>query len=688
MTPATISSGLVPNPPPSTLIDHPTPEVIAPIAEVVAPKPAASTGSPSLTTVDQDEPSPKNNSEASSSSDVIPTFVHTATPNSEHVKLDTLGGILKNKAHLVARGYCQEEGIDFEESFAPVARLDAIRIFLTYAAHINMIVYQMDVKMAFLNALCVKKFMNSLKELWIPHCSSEDKAKIYSCDPVDNPMVEKSKLDEDTQGKVVDHTHYRGMISTLMYLTASRPNLTFIVCMCARYQAKPTERHLHVVKRIFKYLRGIVNRGLWYPKDSSIALTAYADADHADHNLPTMDLDSIKFQCTVITKALCLMRQQCLHSRSKHIDHQIPPSSKEQVENAIMDTSRAQQKALDDELVAPANRLKIWKSNLRLSSNLKSKEPTLQVVLDALKLTLFYKAFEITADVPEIYIFALISHKKFEDPPLEEEILSFITDLGHTGEIKFLSDVNVNHMHQPWRSSAAIINKCLSGKTTALESLRLSRAQILWGMYHNKNVDYVYLLWEDLVYQVENKNSKKNNDMYYPRFTKVIVDYFMAKDQAIPRRNKIFWHSARDDFMFTTIRVISKHQDTRMYGALLPQHLTNQAMLESEAYKTYHSFATGEKISKPKYVRNKADSQSSPKKKTAPTSKGSRVKSSAKKTKSDKKKQPATETKSKGLTVLSEVALSKAEQMKLATKRSKKDYHNSHASGSGDEVDI
>ncbi|GJR28568.1 hypothetical protein Tco_1104800 [Tanacetum coccineum] len=71
------------------------------------------------------------------------------------------------------------------------------------------------------------------------------------------------------------------MVGTLMYPTASRPNLIFAVCMCARYQAKPTEKHLHVVKRIFKYLRGTVNRGLWYPKDSSIALTAYADADHA-----------------------------------------------------------------------------------------------------------------------------------------------------------------------------------------------------------------------------------------------------------------------------------------------------------------------------------------------------------------------------------------------------------------------
>ncbi|GKD96677.1 hypothetical protein Tco_1380574 [Tanacetum coccineum] len=101
-----------------------------------------------------------------------------------------------------------------------------------------------------------------------------------SSDPVDTPMVEKLKLDEVTQGKAVDPTHYRGMIVTLMYLTASRLDLTFSVCMCAQYQVKPTEKHLYAIKRIFKYLRGTVNQGLWYLKDSSIALIAYANADH------------------------------------------------------------------------------------------------------------------------------------------------------------------------------------------------------------------------------------------------------------------------------------------------------------------------------------------------------------------------------------------------------------------------
>ncbi|GKD69075.1 hypothetical protein Tco_1323165 [Tanacetum coccineum] len=147
--------------------------------------------------------------------------------------------------------------------------------------------------------------------------------------------------------------------------------------------------------------------------------------------------------------------------------------------------------------------------------------------------------------------------------------------------------------------------------------------------------------------------------MYYPRFTKVIVDYFMTKGQGIPRRNKMFWHYARDDFMFTTVRVISKHQDTQVYGAILPQHLTNQAMLEFDAYMTYRAYATGEKTPKPKTTKKKADTESSPKTKST-----------------------------KAYKVLSEVALTKAQHMKIAIERSKIQTHSSHASGSGNGVDI
>ncbi|GKC25708.1 uncharacterized mitochondrial protein-like protein [Tanacetum coccineum] len=107
------------------------------------------------------------------------------------------------------------------------------------------------------------------------------KYAMLSTDTVDTPMVDKIKLDKDLQGKPVDPTHYRRVIGSLMYLTASRPDLVFAVCMCARYQAKPIEKHFHAVKRIFRYLKGTIDMGLWYSKDSSNTLIAYADTDHA-----------------------------------------------------------------------------------------------------------------------------------------------------------------------------------------------------------------------------------------------------------------------------------------------------------------------------------------------------------------------------------------------------------------------
>ena len=286
------------------------------------------------------------------------------------VKLDEHGDVLKNKARLVAKCYHQEEGIDFEESFAPVARIEAIRIFLAYAASHNMIVYQMDIKTAFLNGELkeevyvtqpegfvdperpnhvyrLKKALYGLKQApraWYdtlskflltngfskgvidPTLFTRDSGKhrllvqIYvddiifgstdpdecdkfskemsskfqmsmmgqmpfflglqvsqnpdgifinqskysteilkkfgfdSSDSVDTPMISSSKLDEDQTGVMVDQTKYRSMIGSLMYLTASRPDLLFAVCMCARYQSRPTKRHLEAVKRVFRYL--------------------------------------------------------------------------------------------------------------------------------------------------------------------------------------------------------------------------------------------------------------------------------------------------------------------------------------------------------------------------------------------------------------------------------------------------
>nr|GEW56149.1 hypothetical protein [Tanacetum cinerariifolium] len=440
MTPATISSVLVPNTHPSTpfvppsrtnwdilfqlvfdelltpppSVDHPAPKVIALIAEVVALEPAATTGSPPSTTVDQDAPSPSNSQttpktqspiipndvekdnhnlnvthmnndpffgilmfDQSSSTKIIHTIVHPdhqiSKHNSKWNKDYPLESIIGELARPVSTRlqlheqalfcYCDAflttiEPTRYKDALTQFcwikAILEAIRIFLAFAAHMNMVIYQMDMKTMFLNGNLREKVYvshpdrfvdtdnpndvyklkkalyglkqaprawydmlssfliskTSLKVQWILLFSSVGKARNYfwphisqsprgifinqskysleslkkygfeSCDPVDTLMVKKSKLDEDKEGKAVDPLHYRGMIGTLRYLIASRPALQFAICICAWYQARPIEKHIHTVKRIFRYLRGTVNQGLWYLKDSLISLIAFADADH------------------------------------------------------------------------------------------------------------------------------------------------------------------------------------------------------------------------------------------------------------------------------------------------------------------------------------------------------------------------------------------------------------------------
>nr|GFB58512.1 hypothetical protein [Tanacetum cinerariifolium] len=267
---------------------------------------------------------------------------------------------------------------------------------------------------------------------------------------------------------------------------------------------------------------------------------------------------------------------------------------------------------LDEALVPSTKRLRIGRSNFRLPSDIQSKESTLQVVYDVLRRCPFFQAFLVTADVPKIYMqefraTAIVHHhsirfkmnnKKhiinleifrdmlhvcprvpgqyFDVLPFEAEILEFLRSLRHSDEIRHLTDVNVNKLFQPWRSFGAVINKCLTRKSSDFDSFRLSQAQLLWELYHNRNIDYASLIWEDFVYQIEHKKQKKGIEMYYPRFTKVVIHHFMSKDLSIPRRNKINWHYVRDDNIFSTIKVVSRHQDTQQYGAILPIELTNE----------------------------------------------------------------------------------------------------------------
>nr|GEV93606.1 homeobox protein knotted-1-like LET6 isoform X1 [Tanacetum cinerariifolium] len=197
------------------------------------------------------------------------------------------------------------------------------------------------------------------------------------------------------------------------------------------------------------------------------------------------------------------------------------------------------------------------------------------------------------------------------------------------------------------------------------------------GLYYKRNFDFAYLMWEDFVYHVEHKDTKKSNEMYYPRFTKVIIHHFMSKDPSIPSRNKVNWNYVRDDHMFSTIKLVSRHQNTQQFGALLPIELTNEDIRNSNAYKEYYPVATGATPPKPKASVRKTKS-SSDTTITPPT-----VVAGPRLTTFKKGKQAAKASKAKSLYALSEVAMREAQQMKLATKRSLQQTYISQASGSG-----
>nr|GFA46543.1 hypothetical protein [Tanacetum cinerariifolium] len=301
-------------------------------------------------------------SEASSSGDIS----STKSPYIYKVKLDEYGDVLKNKARLVAKGYRQEEGINFEESYAPMARIEAIRIFIANAASFVDLdhpthVYRLkkalyglkqapqawyDTLLRFLldnsfskgavdSTLFTRKTGKHilLVQIYVDDiifASTDPKAHdMFSNEMIDTPMVDRLKLDEDLSGTPVDQTRFRSMVGSLMYLTTSRPDLIFAVCMCARYQDKPTKKHLEALKRVFRYLKGTINWGLWYPKDTAMALTAYADANHAG-------CQDTRRSTSGSAHAIALCCNNVQHSRSKHIDirhHFI----REQVERGVVE---------------------------------------------------------------------------------------------------------------------------------------------------------------------------------------------------------------------------------------------------------------------------------------------------------------------------------------------------------------
>ncbi|GJY53514.1 retrovirus-related pol polyprotein from transposon TNT 1-94 [Tanacetum coccineum] len=342
------------------------------------------------------------------------------------------------------RCYRKEKGIDFEESFAPVAQLEAICIFIAFAAHMNIVIYQMDVKTAFLNGI--------LRE-----------------------------------------------------------------------------------------------EGLWYLMDSCIALTAFVDADHAS--------------CQD-TRRIMSRSMQLLGDRLYVLLRPLAKTGRRRTKN--INPQETQQVAARNEKWVPfTEKVKISSTNVRLKTIMPQKEETFQVVIDLIKNSLCFKAFTISADVPEIFMMILDIYPRvegvdFTDVPDDDTTLAFLIKLGYKA---------------------------------SNDKLRKSRIDILWVMFYRENVDYLELIWEDLAFQVDHRKEKRSRreNMPFPQFTKIIINHFPEQHKSLSNLKYQHYHTIKDDGIVSRLKFVRIGEDDQEYGLAIPEVMINDAIKQSESYQMFTS---------------------------------------------------------------------------------------------------
>ncbi|GKD13063.1 hypothetical protein Tco_1197470, partial [Tanacetum coccineum] len=544
LTPGTISSGLVPNIPsltsyvPPTKTDweilfqpmfdkylNPPPCVDPQVPPFIAPKPVVSTGTPSSTTIDQDAPltstsqtPPETPSLFIPLGVVIPNHVHSINQPPEHINKWTKDHPINNVIGDPSRSVYTRQQLQDE---ALICYFDA-----------------------FLFSVKPKSYKDALTEsCWIEAIGYSNGGE--------------SKLDEYPQRKAVDPTRYHGMIGILMYLTASRPNLVFVVCMCARYQAKPIEKHLHAL------FADADHAGCQDTKKSTArrccAQILWMRSQLTDYGLV---FNKIPLYCDN-KSAIALCCNNVQHSRSKHIDirhHFI----KEQVENGVVELY----------FVPFTERVKISSTNVRMETIVPQKEETFQVVIDLIKNFKCFKAFTIYVDVPEIFMQQLwCSIKKVQGVDSYEFLFANKKCVVNTDVFRTILNIcprveGVNFTDVP------------DDDTTIAFLIKLGYK----GMFYKENVDYPKLIWEDLAYQINHRKEKRSRrkNMPFPRFTKIRF-----------------------------VRIVEDYQE---YGLSIPETMLTEAIKQSESYQMFIKYSTKSEP-EPESVKRKTSSKRRVKKK-------------------------------------------------------------------------
>nr|GEV79086.1 retrovirus-related Pol polyprotein from transposon TNT 1-94 [Tanacetum cinerariifolium] len=468
-------------------------------------------GTPSSTTIDHDAPS----------------LVWELVPQPDcvmiitlkwiyKVKLDEYDDVLKNKARLMAKGYRQDEGIDFKESFTPVACIEAIRIFIANATSKNMTIYQMDVKTAFLNGELKEKVYVSQTEGFVdpdhPTHVYRLKKALYglkqaprewmdSCDPVGTPMVDQLKLDEDPLGILVNQTQFHSMVGSLMYLMASRPDLVFDVCTCASAIA-------------------LCCNNVQHSRSKHIGIRHHFICEQVEKGVVELYFVTMDYQLAdIFTKALLRKRFEFLLPR-------LGIKNTMGGVNVNAPADQAPTMAPPTHILKHTNFFRAFTASSTISSiYIQRFWDTVRYDKTArcYKCQLDEQWFDLTKDTLRdfLQITPVNNNHAFSSPQTPDALINFVNDLGYLKVVRNLYEVVTNDMFQPWRALTTIINLCLIRKTLGFERPRALVLQIPKGEPYYK--EYLEKVSKHQRYLAGEKRS--DPDSPAPKFAKATKKY-------------------------------------------------------------------------------------------------------------------------------------------------------------------
>ncbi|GJW30975.1 putative ribonuclease H-like domain-containing protein [Tanacetum coccineum] len=518
---------------------------------------------------------------------------------------------------LVTQGHTQEEGIDYDKVFALVARIEEIRLFLAYALFKDFVVYQMDMKSAFMYGkieeevyVCqppgfedpefpdrVYKVEKALYGLHQAPRAWYDTPSTYLLDngfqrgQIDKTLfikrvkaMETSKpLLKDADPEDVDVYLYRSMIGSLMYLTASRPDIMFAVCACARFQVTPKVSHLHAVKRIFRYLKGQPKLGLWYPKDSPFDLEAYTDSDYAGASLDRKSIIGAEYVAAtsfcgqvlwiqnqmldygynfINTKifidnesTICIVKNPVFHSKTKHIEIR---------HHFIRDSN-------EKKLIQMIN--PFWQT--ATTSTLDNREMEIIATIDG-KVRIVTEA-------------SIRRHLKLEDYDGISNLptTKFFEQLALMGYVSNSDKLTFQkgHFSPQWRFLIHTILHCLSSKKTAWEQFSSNIATAIICLATNRKFNFSKLIFDGMVKNLDSKHKF----LMYPRFIQVFLN--KHKRLLLPHK-RTYIAPTHTQKLFSNMRRASKGYtgvDIPLFPTMLVQGLIFQGEGSTVLVESHHT---------------------------------------------------------------------------------------------------